>query len=326
MAASNAHFWVGNSWDSSEEMMIRSRRFCTHIPRRSYIDPLSASAAKTVIVTLQGAQAIYEVVGSISRIYSQYAAVLNLGNIFLPIAIFGLLRLPAAPWISEDLAYANEDMMLVRTMSYKQDESKSEDLKLLEATLLAPPMRLPLEPEDDLATTRFRPTDGIHGIAVRAFYLIALLALTGFTAYSIIPSRSTGPTTTFQDISVTNFTHIFFFLFFLLATSSIFIYYCLRGNTTTTIIPCLNSTWYKVYTALLSLGMLALVILATIETRKSWCGLYTTYPSSFDSGNICPRSMELQASVLEWGPNNSTTDFITNFNGIIAGSWLPGPT
>jgi hypothetical protein len=132
--------------------------------------------------------------------------------------------------MSEDLAYANEDMMLVRTTNNKRDESKSEDEELSKVELLAPTMRLPVEPQDDLATIRFHPTDGIHGIAVLAFYLVTLLALTVFTAYTIFPSRSTGPTTTFQYISITNFKHIFFFLFFLVATSSIFIYYFLRGK------------------------------------------------------------------------------------------------
>src|ERR1700761_5036502 len=61
MAASNAVFWTGNSWDGSEEMMNRSRKFCTRLPNHNRINFLSASAAKTLIVTLQGVQVTYSI-------------------------------------------------------------------------------------------------------------------------------------------------------------------------------------------------------------------------------------------------------------------------
>jgi hypothetical protein len=322
MAASNAHFWVGDDWDGSEEMIVRSRRFCTRIPSRSYIEPLSASAVKTLIVTFQGAQALSAVAGTVS-VNSNYSMNVSLATIFLPIAIFGLLRLPAALWMSEDLAYGNQDMLEVRVASFEQDKGTVEGEKLIEAERLAPSMVMPVEPQDEPIPPRFRAVNGLYGIATRAFYLATLLTLTGFTLYNIFPpSMETGYWT------ATGFSQIIFFLFFLLATFSIFTFYFLRGNSTTTIIPCVNSAWYKLYTFLLFLGMLVLITLAAIETRKAWCGVWTTFPPRVPGlpnheWNYCPQSIEgIQATELSWTRNNETS-YVTNFNGMISGSWTP---
>jgi hypothetical protein len=322
MAASNAHFWVGNSWDSSEEMMMRSRRFCTRVPRHPYVDPLSASAVQTLIVTLQGAQALCEVIGTVS-VYSKYSVNVNLGTVFLPLAIFGLLRLPAALWMSVDSAYANEDIMEVPAMSFAHDKDSSEIEKLEEAGRLAPPMRLLVEPEDEPAAVRFSAANGTRGIATRIIYLAAILALTGFTMYNAFPP----PSQTY--LSATSFTQILFFLFFLLATTFIFIFYFLRRDSTTTIIPCLTSTWYKLYTALLFLGMLILIIIAAIETRKTWCGVWTTYPQQVPGlpgaeFSYCPFTFDIKASELSWTWNNGTsnrTELLSNFDGLVWGNW-----
>ena len=80
MAASNAHFWVGNDWDGSEEMMMRSRRFCIRVPRRSHVDLISGSTVKTLVIMFQGAQALYAV-ATIKQTNSQYAVDMYLGNV-----------------------------------------------------------------------------------------------------------------------------------------------------------------------------------------------------------------------------------------------------
>src|SRR5277367_2553000 len=61
MAAANAVFWTGevSKWDGSKEIMIKSRKFCTRLPSGPRIPLMSASAMKTLIVTMQGIQAMY---------------------------------------------------------------------------------------------------------------------------------------------------------------------------------------------------------------------------------------------------------------------------
>jgi hypothetical protein len=318
MAASNAHFWLGSSWDGSEDMIVRSRRFCIRLPVHSYVHPLSSSALKTLIVTLQGAQALYEILGTIS-VYSQYSVNVNLGSVFLPLAILGLLRLPAALWMSEDLVYADKDLMELRTANLGEDKETGENMKMSERVTTS----LLLNTVNEVESERFHPTNGIRGIAIRSLYLVIIILLTGFTLFSSFP----GSTHTY--VTATAFTQIVFFDFFLVSTLVILLYYIVRGDSKSTIIPCLTSIWYKIYTVLLFLGMLILIIFAAVETRKTWCGVWTTYPEHPPGKpenvfNYCPQSFEIQTSELSWNRNNGTsngTGIAHNFNGLITGSW-----
>jgi hypothetical protein len=66
----------------------------------------------------------------------------------------------------------------------------------------------------------------------------------------------------------------------------LYAYYFARCQTTTTVLPCLSTTWYKFYTALIMGLMVALIIVASIETSKSDEGLYTSRQPFMDLG--CP--------------------------------------
>jgi hypothetical protein len=196
MAASNANFWDGHSWNGSEAMIIRSRRFLTRPPSRSRISLLSASGAKTLIVTLQGAQAVYMLTGALLNHSippsenSMLALELNLATLFFPLAILGLLRLPAALWLCEDYAYANEDMMQVEDKSCKQKPA----FKLDKVPVVSAARRL--APPDDPATIRFHAANGRYGITVRVFYLLLVLTLTGYVVRGLMrrppPPRAAG--------------------------------------------------------------------------------------------------------------------------------------
>jgi hypothetical protein len=295
----------------------------TRVPRHPYVNPLSSSAIKTIIVIFQGAQALYELVAP-NSVSNKNILETCLGTVFAPLAVFGLLRLPAALWMSEDWSYADEDVMEYRAPSFKLKKSKSDDQDFPEAERSTSTVSLLAESHHDPAMIRFRDANGPHGIAVRATYLLLILALTGFTMYLAIPYG-----TTESYVTATVFTQNMFFLFFLLATSFIFIFYFLRGNSTTTIIPCITSTWYKLYTALLLLGMLVLVIFSAIETRKTWCGAWTTFPEHAPGHldrtfSVCPLAVSIKTSELSWGWNNGTGDGTTilkNFTGLISGNW-----
>ncbi|KAK2630056.1 hypothetical protein QTJ16_000876 [Diplocarpon rosae] len=108
LAASNSLFWTRRGWDGSEAMIERSRRYCIKPPGCTRSPILSKSFAKTVIVTLQGVQAAYALVGGLSG-SSDLATSVSISSIFFPLAVIGLLRLFAAPWLTDDFVYAEGD-------------------------------------------------------------------------------------------------------------------------------------------------------------------------------------------------------------------------
>jgi hypothetical protein len=67
-----------------------------------------------------------------------------------------------------------------------------------------------------------------------------------------------------------------FYTVFLCASATILSAYIILGRSTTTIIPCITSCWYKVYTAFLGLLAFLLILAAALETKKTPCGKHTT--------------------------------------------------
>ena len=102
--------------------------------------------------------------------------------------------------------------------------------------------------------------------------------------------------------TVTTFSLSLYYLFFLSSTLVIYIFYFVRGRSTTTIIPCISSIWYKIYTVFLALATIILVVLAALETRPTPCGKHTTWPASVSEVidvELCPVLYPLKSSSLE---------------------------
>ncbi|TGO49099.1 hypothetical protein BCON_0221g00110 [Botryotinia convoluta] len=89
-------------------MMRKSRRFCSRIPSSPYAVWVSKTSAETVATVLQGLQAIWQLVGGLNG--GGYSNTISLGTVFAPLAICGLIRLPAAVWISDDYSYVDVDI------------------------------------------------------------------------------------------------------------------------------------------------------------------------------------------------------------------------
>ena len=111
------------------------------------------------------------------------------------------------------------------------------------------------------------------------------------------------------------FFHVVFFAYFLVSTCSIFVIYFIRGDTNTTLIPCHNTLWYRIHTITTFLGMMAMIIIAATETRKTWCGAWTTVPVPkfwfVDMKNATAGAQEL----LLWDPcPYKDEDFVTVVN------------
>jgi hypothetical protein len=286
MAASNTVFWTAKGWDGSEKMIQKSREHCLRTPRLKHIDLLSATAAKTVIVTLQGIQAIYSLtVGTQtttpeSNVYGNAVA---LNTIFVPLAILGLFRLLPAFWLAEDYSFANFEGENNSTAKAEQirindnitgDESKPG----FSLTISSGPNTHATTADED----NFYSPKSWRGILVRASFWFPLLFFLIMIIYYATPKTGTA-------WSTTGLLDNLFYLVILAGTVVIFPRYMLSRTSPSTIIPCANSAWYKLLTCFIWALMALIVIIASIETRKTTCGIYTTYPKSFNS-SICPGS------------------------------------
>ncbi|KAH7305049.1 hypothetical protein B0I35DRAFT_444706 [Stachybotrys elegans] len=284
MAASNANFWTTKGWDGSEEMMDLSRSSCTKLPYRPRVSFLSGSAANTIITTLQGVQAVYALV--IGLVNDDYSYTTSLATLFFPLSVLGLLRLPAAIYLSSDYSYIDGGALLA-------DFTYDLPADLPSNQLLEPPPEVCiygrplyamglLEPPSTSASERFHPVNSWRGIIVRIGFLLVVLGITGLSLVYLLPRWA------LTEYTTSNLLSSIFYSIIMAVTSTVFgVYFCQVVSSGTTIIPCINSIWYKVYTFSLFALAGVLIIIMGLETRTTPCGKFTTYPKSIDE-IICP--------------------------------------
>lgn len=283
MAASNAVFWTAEGWDGSEAMIQKSREYCLRTPRRKHIDLLSGTTAKTVIVTLQGVQAIYNLVVGVQNATPQtnaYAYAIAVNGVFVPLTIVGLFRLLPAFWLAEDYSFANfegSNHSTIETEPIQSGNIPADDKLNPDATLTFPLSSVvnAMAEEDN-----FSPSKSWRGMLIRALFFFPLLSLLALIVYYSTPQTGTAWTTTALLLNL-------FYLILLLVGVAIFARYMWSLTSPSTIIPCASSTWYKLYTCFLLALMVSIVIIASIETRRTSCGIYTTFPKEFNF-TVCP--------------------------------------
>jgi hypothetical protein len=61
-----------------------------------------------------------------------------------------------------------------------------------------------------------------------------------------------------------------FYTVFTLGILGIHSFYVLHGRSCTTIIPCIQSWWYKVYTYLMIILAIVGIVISCVETRLGW--------------------------------------------------------
>ncbi|CZR52218.1 uncharacterized protein PAC_02095 [Phialocephala subalpina] len=311
LAASNALFWTRRGWDGSEAMIQSSRKYCIKPPDSTRIGILSKSFFKTIIVTIQGVQAAILLVGGFTS-RNPFTTSLSISSIFFPLAVLGLLRLCAAPWLTDDFIYVeNEQHEAVSTpvtTSFAEPENEQGVYGISPAPRVADTeyskgwaevsqntTSIPMTPfrtrttsyeglaniTDSNIQSSFRPTNSWCGRLFRVFFLIPTLLLWVVCVMYMVPWSTYGPKQK-QYLTATLFILNITYLVFLSATLFTYTYYFIRGRSATTVIPCIFSLWYFIYTVVLLAMMLLLVIVAAIETRKTPCGIYTSWP-----GDVC---------------------------------------
>jgi hypothetical protein len=272
LAASNAKFWTSRGWEGSESMIATSREFCAQLPPTRHIELFSTSTATTIAVTLQGLQATYELTVGVlgSRDYSLTVA---LDSIFVPLAVLSLLRLSAAFWLTDDYAFVSIQIQKEPSAGIPEDENSTT---LITRWRSVSSMNLS---DDSMGNSsqRYRPVQSFRGLTLRSFFLICILVLWALCLSHLLPKVAK------MQYTTTNLMIGLFYFVHLTAMLGTFTYYFASGESTTTVIPCIASRWYKIYTCAL-LGMMLLVIfVSALETRRTACGRYTTYPHTKDS-------------------------------------------
>ena len=268
MAASNALFWTDDGWDGSESMMIHSRHYCQKQPRSGRTAFFSASTTKTIIIGLQGVQGVFNPIDSLNTQFN-FATSLAVDSVFLPLAVIGLLRLPVALWLTDEYSYISYDSDAVHDSKGAVVESipLSEKQRTLSGTLIKDPTFTPEEYFQSPHTFWAWPPRLILMTFLAFVWAVAIIYMSPL-------GRGSG------NFSATTLITGTFYVVFLGGTILICGAYFFLGRTTSTIIPCIVATWYKVYTILLFVLMLAVVVISALETRKLPCGRYTSYPPS----------------------------------------------
>jgi hypothetical protein len=264
LAATNALFWTEKGWNGSEEIIEHSRPRCIQMPDKSRVSLLSRDALKSVIITFQGLQALILLFGSqFDWSGPQFIAWLGVDTIFFPMALFGLLRLCSCLWLTDEFSFASLDdirtSLPAESIYYK---ATSFELSAAEPLLFGP--------------QRFREPSFWPSRLFRLTYLILLLGLLALAIWFILPVQGGFCTTT-------SFLVDLFYLGFLTVTITIYIWYFGLRQTTSTVLPCISSAWYKIYTGIVICFGIVLTIIACIETRKTDCGVFISSPPEYDS-------------------------------------------
>jgi hypothetical protein len=275
MAACNAVFWDGEraQWDGSEEIMVKSRAWITKVPEKRHIPLLSASSVVSLVLTLQGVQATFLIVASMDPA-SGYRIGQGLAYVFLPLGCLGLIRLPAALWLSSDYGYLNvSDLTEGDVNAGLLDMEKVLSERVAKGH--AADRQLGTDTKD-----RLLPAYCWRGILYRIWWIFTVTALLGVSAASC--SRMWWGYT--AEVPYNTLSRLIFqAMYFALTISGVLIHstYVLMGRTRSTLIPCISSTWYKVFTILMMAAFLVCAVVAALETRRLRSGTFTTLPELY---------------------------------------------
>ncbi|KAF4629716.1 hypothetical protein G7Y89_g8429 [Cudoniella acicularis] len=273
MSASNPYFWTRRGWDGSEALSRKGQAYCASLPDRKHTALISWSTLKTLIVTLQGADSLYFLLTSyISPSDANFAMTASIGSLFSPLAILGLLRLVACSWLTEDFVYVNCEELQTTVARL----NAPEQIQLVAVHKL--PTNELLNNLDGWTGEDYRSPNSLRSWLFRTLFLFSIIGLLAMCLMNITPmpiSEGTWYTATTFVITIS-------YLFFLVISAIVYGYYFIRSRNTTTVLPCVASLWYQIYTGVLLALMLVLIVIASVETRKSPCGLYTTWPGDWD--------------------------------------------
>jgi hypothetical protein len=303
LAASNVAFWTGREWDGSEKIMVESRAWITQRPSRNRVSFVSISMLGTIIVTIQGVQALYQLS---QIIWTRISPIQALGDVFIPIALGSLFRLPAALWLLTD-EFGYDGWRQPRDTSFPSShppspfsrgpfelkevpKSTSLDIKVLAGGSTSHPSEYPwplraaaAEEENKLVehsseafsqVGNLRPQTYWKAVILRLLFLFALLSIVLVFGVGHLLAQKNLPTV--ASLIFVHFLYISLCIALLIAG----LYYFTTGQATNVLIPCINSKWYTMCTIAWYCFAAICIVFNCIEMRRTACGVYTTFPPS----------------------------------------------
>lgn len=263
IAVSNAIFWTARGWDGSTAMLTRAIPYAARLPDQSTARVLSLEMLKTVIVFLQGIQAISSVIGNFTST-GNYTTMDTISGLFIPIGASGLLRLCAAPWLTDDFVFGIPYGVYPSKKGIEAGESWSDD---------------EFE-EDQRSATQPKDVRMWQSRAFRALFMVPIMGCFALAAMFISPWIGTfGRKGVF---TTTSWLVGMYYVSMVVPMMLILGYYFISGPLNTTIIPCMSKMWYKCYCLFMVVFTAMLILVAAIEMRPTVCGKFTTLPYGYE--------------------------------------------
>ncbi len=265
MAVTSVVFWTAKGWDGSAAHMRRHKLLLIRPPPRNTVDILSAPMLGVAVVTAQGALAVYQIGAVVAQGRAMFDA---MPNVFLPLAIISLFRLLPARWLAYDFAFQNaSDMDAIPLCDLDEPEDienghnhqqeQGEEAGELESQLSA------------------------SALILRTLFMAALLGVFVGQIFHILE----WPHGHFTVAAVSE--HLLYHT--LIATAlAIYSFHLVRGEADSTVLPSINSLWFTVYTIAWYLMAVYVIVVNGMETRRTYCGIYTTLsPSAGQDASLC---------------------------------------
>ncbi|KAF3012880.1 hypothetical protein E8E14_011559 [Neopestalotiopsis sp. 37M] len=283
-AAANAIFWTCHGWVGSDFMVLETLPLCTLLPERGTVRFLSTEMLKTIVVTMQGLQALVMLVGGATGtvMYNQY---FGLDWVFGPLTIMGLLRLLVAPWLTSDFMYS---IRTAGTGSTPPDRLRDSVDSLCVASS---------EEKTPRMMIRYRSTSYRASRCFRLLYLSLLVCswlLAVWWTFIKPCIHETG-----LPLTASAFLAGALYVFALASIIVIFFYFYVWHESDSTILPCVGATWYKIYTIFFMLFMAVVFLLVALETYKTPCGTYTSLPRKCADLVCKARAGEVTGAIAE---------------------------
>ena len=266
IAAVNVVYW-DKSWVGSEDAVQRGMKLCVQPSPPARDRLFSTAALKTVIVAIQGIGALGAILpGKLSGVSGE-----SLPTVFAPLACIGLLRLPAAYWLTDE-----HHLLQLFERTERQDSwlgagtVSNPFIPLLDSTKSQSSVQVSDQSSRDMPFAPYRP--GLVALAVRLFYALFILLFTGISIWGWIDRlRLDGP------IPLTWFFINWCYIFFTISCAGVLIPRLVNREVLSISIPCANKTWYVVLTGVLIILAVVSVTIAALETYRNIIGKYTAY-------------------------------------------------
>lgn len=269
MAATNAIFWTGSRWDGSEEIMLDSRDWITKLPQDTHVNWMSGSTLATIAMTLQGLAAVFRLNSVPGEDWR--ADTWALPDIYYPIAVLSLTRLPASLWLSSEYGY-NTAHLLER---YQRTRSLLSAGKSQRYHVITQQYSLEEHPQQKPnRSSRLGPNT-----ASSRLWTILCLFFTfgGCGAGAYLACSGMGPKSFVIITSASSLTMMIYYLLLCASGGLIMTYYLLRGRGGETAIPCMNSLWYQLLNGLIMVAAIIMFVITALETKMQSNGQPVTY-------------------------------------------------